>query len=377
MFASDRPQKRSVWTFALIASLLLAVALPAAAGYNLIWDDDGDPSGVLGLLLFLAHPEFDVVAASVSAGEAVPGPYSTRIALMLERLGYDVPVTYGSPIPTFGTHEFPELWRNGVTRFFNLDLCAAIDCPSALSHNICPAPDAGSVICDELLALPNSTDELVLFASGPLTNVFAAYVEWCKQMPQAQIQQIANALLHVEIMGGAVNVPGNLNDWPAWTPPNATAEWNIWIDPFAASAVFSGPAHVYMSALDVTDVVLWDHDDVHALRSYGNCLADFAATLLDAFLNSMGGGPAYCWDLTAAAMTAIRLAEGGAISIGGQSWVQGLDDYCIRVDTWPPDEGWTEPCAGPINASAYRIDTPNQAELVKEYILSIFAQATP
>ena len=41
------------------------------------------------------------------------------------------------------------------------------------------------------------------------------------------------------------------------------------------------------------------------------------------------------------------------------------------------DEGWTEPCSGPVNATVYRIDTPDQAELVKEYILSVFAQAGP
>ena len=376
MLASDCLPKR-VLVVAVIAGLLLAAAPAAIADYRVIWDDDGDPSGVLGLLLFLAHPEFDVAAASVCVGEAVPGPYASRLAMVLERLGHDIPVTYGSPVPTFGDHVFPEPWRKGVTSFFNLDLCDLIDCPAPLSHNIYPEPDAGRLIADALVALGQSNAEMVLFASGPLTNVFAAYTLWRQQMTQSEIQDIADTRLHLEIMGGAVNVPGNLDDWGAWTPPNDTAEWNLWIDPLAASAVFSGPAHVYMSALDVTNEVLWDHDDVQTLRSFGTCLADFAATLLESLIGTMGGQSAHAWDLTAAAMTAIRLAEDGIVSLANQIWVQGVDSYCIRVDTWPPDEGWTEPCAGPINASAYRIDTPNQAELVKEYILSIFAQAGP
>ena len=60
-------------------------------------------------------------------------------------------------------------------------------------------------------------------------------------------------------MGGAVDVPGNLKaDDPSQT--NITAEWNIWVDPQAASEVFASGIPLDIMPMDpVPDVQL--HSD--------------------------------------------------------------------------------------------------------------------
>ena len=368
-------QRRSLGLILVLGLLLCASLGASATEYNVIWDDDGDMTGLLALMLFLAHQDFHVVGVTVSAGEAVPAPYATRLAVMLERLGYNIPIAYGSETPVLGDHVFPEPWRKGVTSFFNLDLCEAIDCTGALSSTLYPQPDAAELIAQALASMDAGTDDLVLFASGPLTNVYEALAAWANLDTQADIEDKATNCLHLEIMGGAVTVPGNLSDWPYWTPPNGTAEWNIWVDPHAAAGVFSGPAIVHVSPLDATNEVLWTSADVDTLKAIGTCFADFAATLLDICVSGSGGQTAHAWDLVAAAMTVIRLAEGGVISIGGSTWIQQIDDYCLYVDTFPPNEGWTRVCCGPTNAQVYRIDSQNAAQLVKEYVIQVFAQA--
>ena len=58
----------------------------------------------------------------------------------------------------------------------------------------------------------------------------------------------------VYIMGGAVNVPGNLTDFST-NPANVTAEWNIYVDPVAADEVFRSGLPIVLVPLDATNQV--------------------------------------------------------------------------------------------------------------------------
>jgi len=371
MLARERGTRRSSLVVILVVVCLFVFApLETAAQYRVIWDDDGEMSGLLALMLFLAHPDFEVIATTVSPGEAVPAPYASRLASFLEQLGYgNIRVAYGASKPILGDNAFPEPWRKGVTSFMNLDLCGLV-CPHPLPWSIYPEPNAGQII-GEALAGMDQTGDLVLFVAGPLTNVYEAFSVWTHLEPQGEIEDTAQQFLNLEIMGGAVEVAGNLTDWQGWVPPNDKAEWNIWIDPHAAASVFSGPAHVYLSPLDVTNAVVWDGGDVAALQAFGTCFASFAATLLE---KSIGLSNGMAWDLTAAAMTIIRLAEGGTVTDNGHRYDQPIDDHCLDVDTFPPNEGWTRKCCGIENVSVYTVDSLMDSETVKAFVIETFGQ---
>jgi len=76
--------------------------------------------------------------------------------------------------------------------------------------------------------------ELVVITLGRLTNLAKAII---------RDRNVAGKIKHVYVMGGAVNVPGNV------TP---VAEANIWGDPEAAELVFSSGLPITMVGLDVT-----------------------------------------------------------------------------------------------------------------------------
>jgi purine nucleosidase len=114
--------------------------------------------------------------------------------------------------------------------------------------------DAGKLIVD--LARERA-GEVLLVATGPLTNVAMALVEE---------PDLPTLLRGFAIMGGAFDHLGN-------TTPRAEA--NIWVDPEAAAAVFRGFAGApedrlpVCAGLDVTERVRMSHADVEAVTSAG------------------------------------------------------------------------------------------------------------
>ncbi len=89
-------------------------------------------------------------------------------------------------------------------------------------------------------------------------------------------------------MGGAVLIPGN-------TTPSA--EFNIYVDPQAAAAVFESGRPVVMAPLDVTHKAITTPDRLAAIRAIGGPVADAVAGMLDFYDRfdmeryGMPGGP--------------------------------------------------------------------------------------
>lgn len=92
-------------------------------------------------------------------------------------------------------------------------------------------------------AISRGTQDLHLIVTGPMTNlaVFAA-----------NYPVHFAALEHITVMGGAFNYPGN-------TTPSA--EWNFWVDPHAAAAVFAqARTELTVCPLNVTERMLLTPD---------------------------------------------------------------------------------------------------------------------
>ena len=139
----------------------------------------------------------------------------------------------------------------------------------------------------------NAPTPVQILALGPLTNIAEA-LERDRSMA-AHIREIV-------IMGGAVRVPGNLQDGGVFHTNNSTAEWNIFIDPMAARIVFTSGVPIRLIALDATNKV---HIGPEFLREFevegASPLGRVVAGVLEADRETIDAGIFYAWDPLAAA----------------------------------------------------------------------------
>lgn len=113
--------------------------------------------------------------------------------------------------------------------------------------------------------LEESEEKITLVPTGPLTNIAILL----KAYPH-----IKNNIKEIVLMGGGA-FQGN---------SNATAEFNIFADPEAASVVFNSGVKLVMCGLDVTMKALVTPDEVAQIKAIGNKAGDFIAEALEFYM---------------------------------------------------------------------------------------------
>jgi purine nucleosidase len=187
-------------------------------------DTDPGIDDALALLLAWGAPELSVRVITTVAGN-VPLPTATRNALRLAALRRP------DPPPRMGWGAAGPLGRPLVTaeRYHGDDgLGDLFDWPDT------PAPPEARAV--DLIQETGRAggDRHVLIALGPLTNLAEAL---------AVDAGALSGFERVVVMGGAVDVPGNVT----WT-----AEFNIHVDPDAAARVLASGAELDFVPLDAT-----------------------------------------------------------------------------------------------------------------------------
>ena len=283
-----------------------------------IIDDDGSPDGLIALLFFLRHPNYEVMAVTVSVGEAHPALFARHLARLLASFGRpDIPVGFGSEAPLAGNNAFPDPWRQASDEFWGILLPQA---PATFE----PVPAAGLIV----ETLSQSARPMMVFVSGTHTNLAEAL-----RLDPA----IGAHIQGVYVMGGSVYVPGNIErDWPEIH--NKTAEWNIWVDPQAAKEVFASGLALHIIPLDATNKVVWNKTDAQTWNSSAHPETAMAGKLLETMLRSWSVESAYIWDLVAAVSASDdRLCPETRLAL----------DVIVAVG---PEQGRTVVSAGPANA---------------------------
>lgn len=252
----------------------------AATPIPILFDDDGSPDGMIALLYFLRNPLFDVKAVTISSGEAHPDVFVPRLQRLLADLGHaDLPVGIGRATPLQGSNAFPEPWRAASDDLWGLDLPP--------SHSSAAPVSAAELIVE---TANESRQPLSVFVSGTHTNL----AEALRLDPG-----LAERIGEVYVMGGAVEVPGNIHsDWPEID--NTTAEWNIWVDPVAAAEVFASDLSIHLTPLDATNQIVWTDSDASTWFGSSSPEGAAAGDLLHWMLNSWFPSGVYVWDLVAA-----------------------------------------------------------------------------
>jgi pyrimidine-specific ribonucleoside hydrolase len=250
-----------------------------------IYDTDMAHEDVFSALFLLSHPNVDVRAITVTGtGEVHCGP-GVEYALGLVALSgqEDIPVACGRETPLAGNHVFPAEWRQDADEGYGVAMPTGGN-PSDLS--------AADLIID---LAQNSEEPITIVAVGPLTNLAEAF---------EKAPQISANIAEIYVMGGAVNVEGNVG-LSGVGIQNKYAEWNIYIDPLAANIVFNSGAPIILVPLDATD-------DVPITRRFHRALddnrdtpsADLVYEILTANLDFVDSGGFQFWDsLTSAIFT--------------------------------------------------------------------------
>jgi inosine-uridine nucleoside N-ribohydrolase len=102
-------------------------------------------------------------------------------------------------------------------------------------------------------------------------------------------------------MGGALHVPGNLGDGGVFKTNNTTAEWNIFVDPYAARIVFRSGIPIRLIPLDATNKVLVGAAFLARFQaSARKPLARVVAQVLESDREFIQSGFFYAWDPLAA-----------------------------------------------------------------------------
>lgn len=244
-----------------------------------IFDDDGSPDGTSALMYLLSDPHSKAMMVSVSYGEAHPQVYIQYLGGILEQNGYgNIPLGAGNDAPLAGDNSFPEHVRIASNEFWGFT--------QADPDQVYPVQDSADLMIKTIM---ESSEPVTIFISGSLTNLAQAL----RKEPA-----IKGKVAGVFIMGGAVYAPGNLHDLLSDTK-NTVAEWNIYVDPLAASEVFNSGLTMFLIPLDATNQVKISREDTIKWRKGGR-IPDFAADIYDSLMASWNEDETEMWDLMTA-----------------------------------------------------------------------------
>ncbi len=254
----------------------------AADALPVVIDTDMATDDWLAILYLLGRSDVDVRAITVTgAGEAHCSP-GTRNALNLVALAGrpEIPVACGREAPLEGDHAFPTAWRERVDKLLGL----------TLPEN---SREASGETAVELLRriIQESPRKVHLLVLGPATNV----AELWEDEPA-----LAMNLEMITLMGGAVEVPGNVG--ASSDIENDTADWNFYVDPRAAAVVIRSGAPVTLVPVDATNHVPVTMDFYNRLKKdRTNAVAEFTYRVLSEQIDFIRVGY-YFWDPLAAAI---------------------------------------------------------------------------
>ena len=219
-------------------------------------DTDTASDDAVALVMALQHPDIDVRAITVVAGN-VPLPQALQNALYtVEFCEADAPVYAGCAKPLLRDLETAQA-VHGKDGMGDIGLPLAGRAPAA-GH-------AADILREQI---NGNAGEITLVTLGPLTNVALALL---------REPALANRVSQCFIMGGIGSGHGNV------TP---LAEYNIWVDPEAAKIVFDSGMNITMVGWDISwKYATFDAAQAQEIRGIGSALAafvvDIQATLTD------------------------------------------------------------------------------------------------
>ncbi|MFN8487927.1 MAG: nucleoside hydrolase [Caldilineaceae bacterium] len=250
--------------------------------FPLIVDTDMAFDDWMAVTYLLAEPLVKLKAITIAATGETHSRFGVQNALRLLTLADSpfVPVAAGRTSPLQGSHQFP--WF--IRRMMDFRLGLTLPRPQYKA--------AGKTAVELIIEqLRSAAEPLTILALGPLTNLAEVILA-----EPGLVKQMAR----IYCMGGALRVPGNLAELNRRLN-NPHAEWNIYIDPYAAAVLFAAGAPLTLVPLDVTNQhALTDAFYERCAKTRSTPAADFVYRILRRMQPARRFGDIYFWDPLAA-----------------------------------------------------------------------------
>jgi len=222
------------------------------------YDHDGNNDDIISLQLVLSMENIELLGVSVTPADCLLEDGLEATLRLLSVYGRtNVPVAKGK---IAGPNPFPYSWRvnakimNGMPLLVN----QKINREQVVKE---PAEDLIIKILRE------SSEPVTVLLTGPCTNLAAAL---------DKAPEIAKKIDEVVLMGGAVDVNGNVDQYNH----DGSAEWNIFWDPVAAKKVFTSGLEIAAFSLDSTNNVPVDLEFLKKLADQRQYTASYLASML-------------------------------------------------------------------------------------------------
>lgn len=227
---------------------------------RIILDTDPGVDDALAFLFALAHPELQVEAVTIVAGN-VGLEHTVRNGLRLLELAgkAEIPLAVGASRPLLR-------YQGDAADVHGSNGMSGVELPEGPKRPV--KEHAMDLIIDLSHRYPG---EITLVAIGPLTNVAMALMK---------DPALAQRLKEIVVMGGACMTYGNTT---------TAAEFNIWWDPDAARIVYESGAHITQIGLDVTRHARLDQSHVaELLRRRPGQISQFVHDILESYFERAG-----------------------------------------------------------------------------------------
>ncbi len=201
---------------------------------KVIIDTDPGHDDALAIMLIEKSGLFDVQAITTVAGNSTIQNTTNNARYILDILGSNTPLYSGAAAPL--SRELIQAEVHGSTGLAGATITKQ-------------EPLGGDAVDKIIEIVEENPGEISILAIGPLTNLAQAFL---KQ------SSIAQQVKEIVIMGGAISVPGN---------KNRVGEFNIFVDPDAASIVFGAETKKILVPLDVCNDVFLTLEDFNQLET--------------------------------------------------------------------------------------------------------------
>lgn len=218
---------------------------------NVILDCDPGHDDAVALMLLGASPKFNLLGITTVSGNQTIEKVTINALNLCQYFNLPVGVFEGAEKPLIKEPSY----------------CPAIHGESGLDgYTFPPLTRKAEPVSatDFIIQSCHQKEKVTLIMTGPLTNFGLAY---------QKDPSIVNGIEKVVIMGGSMGM-GNV------TP---AAEFNILVDPEAASLLFNSGLEVYMNGLDITRKVLVTEKEIQRVEKLNNSASKIFVPLMRVF----------------------------------------------------------------------------------------------
>ncbi|MBE9193069.1 nucleoside hydrolase [Gloeocapsopsis crepidinum LEGE 06123] len=199
-----------------------------------LMDHDGGVDDYLATMLLMTMDSIQPLGIVVTPADCYAQPAVSATRKILDLMGREIPVAEST---VRGINPFPRLYRRDSFIVDHLPILNQSEIRTPL------VSETGQEFMIRVLL--DATEPVTLMVTGPLTTLAVAL---------DTAPEIETKIAKIVWMGGALNVPGNVEK-SLEAGQDGSAEWNVYWDPISAARVWKTAIEIVMCPLDLTNTV--------------------------------------------------------------------------------------------------------------------------